>query len=152
MSKHWILWPFWFEDDNERSVTVYTKHDPKVFTKFLTTLNRMRSSDRWKMFTTGWWGNAQHFKSITGMASRVLYWKSLQQKVWSWICDHTRWALTNRFFSHLWKYLKDNVYQSLIIHRLFLNWKQSSLLKSGGFLGCESHWQFYKSDSCLLGA
>jgi len=38
ISKHGIIGPFWFEDDNERSVTINTERYVQVFGKFWTAL------------------------------------------------------------------------------------------------------------------
>ena len=42
ISKHGIIGPFWFEDDNERSVTINTERYVQVFGKFWTALGRWR--------------------------------------------------------------------------------------------------------------
>ena len=42
ISKHGIIGPFWFEDDNERSVTMNTERYVQVLGKFLTALGRRR--------------------------------------------------------------------------------------------------------------
>jgi len=42
ISKHGIIGPFWFEDDNERSVTVNTERYVQVLGKFWTALGRQR--------------------------------------------------------------------------------------------------------------
>ena len=40
ISKHGIIGPFWFEDDNERSVTINTERYVQVLGKFWTALGR----------------------------------------------------------------------------------------------------------------
>jgi len=40
ISKHGIIRPFWFEDDNERSVTINTERHVQVLGKFWTALGR----------------------------------------------------------------------------------------------------------------
>jgi len=42
ISKHSIIGPFWFEDDNERSVKINTKRYVQVFGKFWTALGRRK--------------------------------------------------------------------------------------------------------------
>ena len=42
ISKHGIIGPFWFEDDNERSVTIKTDRYVQVLGKFWTALDRRR--------------------------------------------------------------------------------------------------------------
>ena len=42
ISKHGIVGPFWFEDDNERSVTINTERYVQVLDKFWTALGRRR--------------------------------------------------------------------------------------------------------------
>jgi len=42
ISKHGIIGPFWFEDDNERSVTINTERYVQVLGKFWTALGRRR--------------------------------------------------------------------------------------------------------------
>jgi len=42
ISKHGIIGPFWFEDDNERSVTIKTERYVQVLGKFWTALGRRR--------------------------------------------------------------------------------------------------------------
>jgi len=42
ISKHGIIGPFWFEDDNERSVTINTEQYVQVLGKFWTALGRRR--------------------------------------------------------------------------------------------------------------
>ena len=42
ISKHGIIGPFWFEDDNERSVTINTERYVQVLGKFWTALGRQR--------------------------------------------------------------------------------------------------------------
>jgi len=42
ISKHGIIGPFWFEDDNERSVTISTERYVQVLGKFCSALSRRR--------------------------------------------------------------------------------------------------------------
>ena len=42
IAKHGIIGPFWFEDDNERSVTINTERYVQVLGKFWTALGRRR--------------------------------------------------------------------------------------------------------------
>ena len=42
ISKHGIIGPFWFEDENERSVTINTERNVQVLGKFWTALGRRR--------------------------------------------------------------------------------------------------------------
>ena len=42
ISKHGIIGPFWFADDNERSVTINTERYVQVLGKFWTALGRRR--------------------------------------------------------------------------------------------------------------
>ena len=42
ISKHDIIGPFWFEDDNERSVTINTERYVQLLGKFWTALGRRR--------------------------------------------------------------------------------------------------------------
>ena len=68
ISKHGIIGPFWFEDDNEQSVTINTERYVQVFDKFWTALGRRRGVVR----VLQWFqqdGATPLIKRIIGMAT-----------------------------------------------------------------------------------
>ena len=68
ISKHGIIGPFWFEDDNERSVTINPERNVQVHNKFWTALGRRRGVVR----VLQWFqqdGAPPLLKRIIGMAT-----------------------------------------------------------------------------------
>ena len=64
ISKHGIIGPFWFEDDNEWSATINTERHVQVLGKFWTALGRRRGVVRVLQ-----WFQPPLLKRIIGMAT-----------------------------------------------------------------------------------
>ena len=78
ISKHGLIGPFWFEDENQRSVTVNTERYLGVIKKFWTALGRSRGVMRGSSAVPARWCNSSHIKCVTGMAATTLCWSSHQ--------------------------------------------------------------------------
>jgi len=108
ISKHGILGPFWFKDDNERSVTINTEQYVQVLRKFWTALGRRRGV----VMVLQWF---QQDGATSHSLNESLAW--LQQRfpdrLISCRCD-PHWSLhspdLNTPAFYLWEYLKDRVY------------------------------------------
>ena len=105
ISKHGIIGPFWFEDANERSVTINTEWYVQVLGKFCTALGRRRGVLKW----------FQQDSATPQTANESLAW--LQQcfpdRLISRKCD-PQWSphspdLNSSDF-YMWGYLKGRVY------------------------------------------
>ena len=109
MSKHGIIGPFWFEDENQHSVTVNTERYLGVLRKFWTASGRRRGVVR----------DEQWFKqdgATPHTSNYSLEWlrESFGDRLISRRCD-PEWASHSPDLNppdfYLWGYLKDNVYQ-----------------------------------------
>jgi len=69
IAKHGIIGPFWFEDDNERSVTINTERYVKVLGKFWTALGRRREVVRVLQWFQHGGATLYSPKRIIGMAT-----------------------------------------------------------------------------------
>ena len=69
ISKHGIIGPFWFEDENERSVTINTERYVQVLGKFWKALGRRRVFRLGAPVVPAGWCHSPLFKRIIGMAT-----------------------------------------------------------------------------------
>ena len=69
ISKHGIIGPFWFEDDNEQCVTINTERYVQVLGKFWTALGRRREVVRVLQWFQQDDATPPHLKRIIGMAT-----------------------------------------------------------------------------------
>ena len=108
ITKHSIIGPFWFEDDNERSVTINTERFIQVLGKFWTALGRQRGVVK----VLQWFqqdGATPHFSNDS------LAWRQqcFPDRLISRRCD-LQWSLHSSDLNppdfYLWGYLKDRVY------------------------------------------
>ena len=107
ISKHSIIGPFWFEDDNEHNVTIYTDRYVHVLHKFWTALGWQKVVVR--VCHVQQYGTTPHTsKESIGL---------LKQRFSDWLisrkCD-PQWSLYSPDLNppdfYLWGYLKDWVY------------------------------------------
>ena len=109
ISKHGIIGPHWFEDENERAQTVNTEHYVAVPRKFWTSLGRRRGIYRDDQF--------QQDGATPHTSNHTLDWlrERFQERLISRKCD-VEWATHSPDLNppdfDLWGYLKDNVYQN----------------------------------------
>ena len=110
ISKHGIIGPYWFEDENERAQTVNTERYVAVLRKFWTSLGRRRGiyrDDQW----------FQQDGATPHTSNHTLDWlrERFQERLISRKCD-VEWAPHSPDLNppdfYLWGYLKDNVYQN----------------------------------------
>ena len=109
ISKHGIIGPFWFEDDNERSVTINTERYVQVHGKFWTALGRWRGVVR----VLQWFqqDGATHHTS----KNESLAWlhQRFPDRLISRRCD-PQWSPHSPDLNppdfYLWGYRKDSVY------------------------------------------
>ena len=110
ISKHGIIGPFWFEDEQERSVTVNTHRYIEVLRKFWTTLGR-----RARLIRTEQW--FQQDGATPHTSNQTLTWlrQRFQERLISRRCD-SEWAPHSPDLNppdfYLWGYLKDHVYEN----------------------------------------
>jgi len=69
ISKDGIIGPFWFKDNNERSVKINTERYVQVFDKFWTALGRRRGVFRVLQWFQQDGATPPHLKRIIGMAT-----------------------------------------------------------------------------------
>ena len=108
ISKYGIIGPFWFEDDNERSVTINTERYVQVLGKFWTALGRQRGLVR----VLQWF---QQDGATSHISNESL--AQLQQPFPDWLinrrCD-PQWSPHSPDLNppdfYMWEYLKDRVY------------------------------------------
>lgn len=109
MSKHGIIGPFWFEDENQCAVTVNTEHYLGVLKKFWTTLGRRRGVVR----GVQWF---QQDGATPHTSNDSLEWlrERFGVRLISRRCD-SEWASHSPDLNppdfYLWGYMKDNVYK-----------------------------------------
>lgn len=110
ISKHGLIGPYWFEDDNQQSVMVNSERYLEVLRKFWTALGRRQGIDK----------NVQWFQQdgATPHTSNVsLEWlqRRFGERLISRRCP-VEWAPHSPDLNppdfYLWGYLKDNVYQN----------------------------------------
>ena len=103
-----IIGPFWFEDDNEQSVTINTKRYVQVLGKLWTALGRQRGVDR----ALQWF---QQDGATPQTSNESLAWLQLRSpdRLISRMCD-PEWSPHSPDLNppdfYLWGYLKDRVY------------------------------------------
>jgi len=108
ISKHGIIGPFWFEDDNERSVTINTERYVHVLGKFWTALRRRRGVVRVLQ-----WFRQVDATPYTSNESLPWLQQRFPDRLISRRCD-PQWSphspeLNPKDF-YMWGYLKDRVY------------------------------------------
>ena len=109
MSKHGIIGPFWFEDEQERSVTVNTDRYIEIPRKFWTRLGR-----RARLIRAEQWFQQDGANPHT--SNQTLTWlrQRFQERLIS-RCD-PEWAPHSPDLNppdfYLWGYLKDHVYEN----------------------------------------
>ena len=108
ISKHGIIGPFWFEDDNERSVTINTERYVQVLGKFWTALGRRRGVVRVLRCFQQDGAIPPLLKRIIGMATAAFPWPTDQPQVWPAVVAAFAGLEPPDFY--LWGYLKDRVY------------------------------------------
>lgn len=110
ISKHGIIGPFWFEDENERSVTVNTERYLEVLKKFWNTLGRRVGVIREEQ----WF---QQDGATPHTSNQTLAWlrQRFPDRLISRRCD-PEWAPHSPDLNppdfYLWGYLKDHVYEN----------------------------------------
>jgi len=109
MSKHGIIGPYWFKDEDGRSQTVNKEHYMVVLNKYWASLGRRRGVLR----ASQWF---QHDGATPHTANETLAWlkQRFEKRIISRRCN-VEWAphspdLNTPDF-YLWRFLKDNVYQ-----------------------------------------
>jgi len=108
ISKHGIIGPFWFKDDNERSVTINTKRYVQVLGKFWTALGRRIGVVRVLQWLQQDGANPHSLhESLAWLQQRF------PDRLISRRCD-PQWSPhspdLNPLDFYLWGYLKDRVY------------------------------------------
>ena len=110
ISKHGVIGPFWFEDDNEQSVTINTERYVQVLGKFWTALGRRRGVVR----ALQWF---QQDGATPHTSNESLAWLRLRfpDRLISRRCD-PEWSPHSPDLNppdfYLWGYLKDRVFDN----------------------------------------
>jgi len=108
ISKHGITGPFWFEDDNERSVTINTEQYVQVLGKFWTALGRRRGVVRVLQ-----WFKQDGASPHTSNESLAWLQQCFPDRLKSRRCD-PQWSPHSPDLNppdcHMWGYLMDRVY------------------------------------------
>ena len=108
ISKHGIIGPFWFEDDNEQCVTINTERYVQVLGKFWTALGRRREVVRVLQ-----WFQQDGATPHTSKESLAWLQQRFPDRLISRRCD-PQWSPHSPDLNppdfYLWGYLKDRVY------------------------------------------